>query len=110
MSGAGGEAAGPHGAGPPGRGEAIALYVHVPFCVRRCHYCDFAVTRVAEAPVDEWLDCLEAELDGWRSRCDPGDAVRLDTIFVGGGTPSLLGARGVERLGALLGRCFRWDP
>lgn len=92
------------------RDRPIALYVHVPFCLRRCHYCDFAVTRVSEAPVDEWLACLEGELEGRSRRGQQVDGVVLDTIFLGGGTPSLLGARGVERLAAVLARFFRWDP
>jgi oxygen-independent coproporphyrinogen-3 oxidase len=92
-----------------GRGD-LALYVHVPFCIRRCHYCDFAVTRVREAPVDEWLACLALELEGRRARGELVGTPFLDTIFVGGGTPSLLGAAGVEELAALLARHFCWDP
>lgn len=95
----------------PGEGgPALALYVHVPFCVRRCHYCDFAVSRVKEAPVDEWLACLTRELDVRRERGELIGTPELDTIFVGGGTPSLLGARGVAALAELLARHFRWDP
>jgi len=110
MSGAG---AGPRSRDPVearGGTETLALYIHVPFCVRRCHYCDFAVTRVKAAPVGEWLSCLAMELEARRACGDIAGEPVLDTIFVGGGTPSLLGAGGVEALAALLSRHFRWDP
>ena len=88
----------------------LALYIHVPFCVRRCHYCDFAVTRSTEPPVSEWLNCLAQDLAEWSEELDAGGPLRLDTIFVGGGTPSLLGGAGMESLAELLTGHFEWDP
>ncbi len=79
-----------------GHGAPLALYVHVPFCVHRCHYCDFAVTRSAEPPVDEWLACVEQDLTQWKVELETPGPFRLDTVFVGGGTPSLLGGPGME--------------
>jgi oxygen-independent coproporphyrinogen-3 oxidase len=93
----------------PRESSALALYVHVPFCARRCHYCDFAVTAVEEPPIDEWLASIEVDLLEWRKELGGTDLPRLDTIFVGGGTPTLLGARGMEALGVLLSRNFSWD-
>ena len=71
------------------------LYVHVPFCARRCSYCDFSIAVRRETPVDEYLSALAAEL---RLRF-AGDAPwELDTVYLGGGTPSRLGADGITRL------------
>lgn len=73
------------------------LYIHVPFCKRRCSYCDFAVQATSAPPVAAWLEATlsEAELvagdEGW-SRST------LDTLYVGGGTPSVLGAGVMDRL------------
>lgn len=82
------------------------LYVHAPFCARRCSYCDFAVHVARRPPVEAWLDAVEAELRlvfdarGWAT------PQRLDTLYVGGGTPSLLGAGAMARLAERLGRWF----
>jgi oxygen-independent coproporphyrinogen-3 oxidase len=86
------------------------LYIHVPFCVRRCGYCDFAVTATSSAPVDAWLDSIRAEL-ALRERAGQFIApVRLDTIYVGGGTPSMLGTGAMERLAGVLREFATWDP
>src|SRR5580700_3383086 len=65
-----------------------ALYVHVPFCFHKCHYCDFySITRQTPERMDRFVDLLLHEADFWaksRSRITP------KTIFFGGGTPSLL--------------------
>lgn len=80
-------------------GTAFGLYVHVPFCLTRCGYCDFNTYTPAElggVNPDAWLQVLGCELELAAARL--GGPV-ADTVFVGGGTPSLLGA---ERLCTLL--------
>ena len=77
------------------------VYVHVPFCARRCSYCDFAIAVRRTVPVDGFIAALEIEL---RMR-EPGS---VDTIYFGGGTPSLLGGGGVAR--ALDTVCARHAP
>jgi oxygen-independent coproporphyrinogen III oxidase len=66
------------------------LYVHVPFCARRCSYCDFSIAVRAATPVDEYLIALRSEL-----KLGAIDGVSLDTVYLGGGTPSRLGGVGV---------------
>ena len=76
-------------------GTAFGIYVHVPFCATRCGYCDFNTYTAAElggGSQDGWLTALRLELRRGAAACGP---VRVDTVFVGGGTPSLLGARGL---------------
>lgn len=70
-----------------------SLYIHFPFCVHRCHYCDFSVHRTARPPVDEWIECLRREARTWFLGTGWPAPHRLETLFVGGGTPSLIGAR-----------------
>lgn len=85
------------------------LYLHVPFCARRCSYCDFAVTALREPPVSAWLDAIEGELaqvvaaEGWEG------PLRLQTLYVGGGTPSLLGPGAMAALRRRLEPYLAWD-
>jgi putative oxygen-independent coproporphyrinogen III oxidase len=71
------------------------LYIHVPFCARRCSYCDFSIAVRSTTPVDEYITGLRSELDGLRGNLD---GTTLDTIYLGGGTPSRLGGIGIETL------------
>jgi len=75
----------------------FGVYVHVPFCATRCGYCDFNTYTAGElgssASPASWLDGLRAELD--LAARVLGSPPRADTVFVGGGTPSLLGADGL---------------
>ncbi len=87
---------------PPAPRAIRSVYVHAPFCARRCFYCDFAV-KVASADRDAWLSALTAEV-----RALEREGVfllddTLDTLYVGGGTPSLLGATAMEGLLAVIG-------
>jgi oxygen-independent coproporphyrinogen-3 oxidase len=69
--------------------------VHVPFCGRRCSYCDFSIAVRPAVPADEYLDGICVELD---RRYPPGLPWTVETIYLGGGTPSRLGGDGVARL------------
>src|SRR5438067_10829587 len=78
----------------------LGLYVHVPFCAKRCGYCSFNTAPLADGAMARYLEALHREIDllgaiAWSRR------VRLSTIFLGGGTPSLLPA---QDLAAMLER------
>lgn len=92
-------------AGPP-----RSLYVHVPFCARRCHYCDFSVARASRPPVAAFLDALTVDMEQWFRSSAWTERLELDTLFIGGGTPSLLGADGMRQLAERLSERFQWDP
>jgi oxygen-independent coproporphyrinogen-3 oxidase len=73
-------------------GTAFGIYVHVPFCATRCGYCDFntyTASELGDSTPDGWLAALRTEL---ALAADRVGGVAVDTVFVGGGTPSLLGA------------------
>jgi oxygen-independent coproporphyrinogen-3 oxidase len=79
-------------------GHPFGVYVHVPFCITRCGYCDFNTYTPAElggVNPDAWLQALRAELALAAARLD---APTVNTVFVGGGTPSLLGGERLARL------------
>ncbi|MEJ2856668.1 MULTISPECIES: radical SAM family heme chaperone HemW [unclassified Saccharothrix] len=75
----------------------FGVYVHVPFCATRCGYCDFNTYTAGElgtsASPQSWLEGLRRELD--LAAGVLGTPPPVDTVFVGGGTPSLLGASGL---------------
>jgi putative oxygen-independent coproporphyrinogen III oxidase len=78
-------------------GGPFGIYIHVPFCATRCGYCDFNTYTPAElggANPDGWLAALRAELGLAAARL--GSPPAVDTVFVGGGTPSLLGGAGLK--------------
>ncbi len=84
------------------------VYVHVPFCARRCSYCDFAIAVRRVVPVDDYLRALASELEVRRGSLDV--AAPIDTLYLGGGTPSRLGGLGVARAVALLRATFPLAP
>lgn len=69
-----------------------AAYVHIPFCAHHCGYCDFAVVEGRDDLIDRYLDALRLDL------ARLGSPRPVDTIFVGGGTPSHLTEHQLERL------------
>ncbi len=78
-------------------GRPFGVYIHVPFCATRCGYCDFNTYTPAEsggANPDGWLEALRTELA--MAAHHLGSAPAVDTVFVGGGTPSLLGGDGLR--------------
>lgn len=98
------------GSEPAGPGERPrSLYVHVPFCVRRCSYCDFAVQATSEAPTQAWLDAVVTEMrlrrdaEGWDA------PLALDTVYLGGGTPSMLAPSAMAKLRERLAPYAEWN-
>jgi len=81
---------------PPWRWPRAA-YVHIPFCARKCGYCDFASLAGAEDSADRYLSALAREIE--MSLPEPQ---KVATIFVGGGTPTRLSGRQLSRLTAIL--------
>jgi oxygen-independent coproporphyrinogen-3 oxidase len=74
------------------------IYVHVPFCVRKCGYCDFYSVAGGEEERDRYPGLVEREMD-LLLRTFPGEAgVPADTVYVGGGTPTVLGPERLVRL------------
>lgn len=71
-----------------------AVYIHIPFCTNKCHYCDFNSYVLKGQPVEAYLDALEREMEATVREKPPG-IVR--TVFVGGGTPTVLTPPQMER-------------
>ncbi|MBE4575995.1 YggW family oxidoreductase [Vibrio navarrensis] len=79
---------------------ALSLYVHIPWCVQKCPYCDFNSHAVKETiPEQQYILALLEDLDRDIEKYRLNDAPRpLHSIFIGGGTPSLISAEGIAQL------------
>lgn len=74
------------------------LYVHVPFCARRCVYCDFAIAVRRETPNEEFVAAIGREWETWKQHPAWVRSPVIDTIYFGGGTPSRLAPEAIARL------------
>jgi len=90
--------------GPSLNIDARSAYVHVPFCRHRCGYCNFTLVAGRDYLVDRFLAAIETELQP----LPPG--IELDTLYLGGGTPSRLGNEALIRLKQILDSRFLLRP
>lgn len=79
----------------------VGIYIHIPFCVAKCHYCDFVSRPLSPGALEPYLDALEREI-----AAAPEAGRRAGTVFFGGGTPSLLDGRQLARLLAAVRSAF----
>ena len=73
----------------------LGLYLHIPFCIQKCGYCDFLSAPAGREEREAYVQALEKEI---RSYGDFAGSYRVSTVFVGGGTPSCLEASQTERI------------
>ena len=74
--------------------KELELYIHIPFCVRKCEYCDFLSGPAGKQAQREYMEALFREIDGTEKFED----YEVSTIFIGGGTPSVLPGEWIEEL------------
>ena len=88
--------------------EVAGLYIHIPFCRSRCIYCDFYSTTLPQAWQGPYVEALGREME-IRANEEAGKLGRIGTVYIGGGTPSLLTGEALERLFALVARHYRLE-
>jgi oxygen-independent coproporphyrinogen-3 oxidase len=76
----------------------VHLYLHVPFCARRCSYCDFAIAVRRQVPSRAYADAVLSEWSKWQGHHAWDLSREIETIYLGGGTPSLLDPRELDRI------------
>lgn len=81
--------------------KSLGLYIHVPFCERKCRYCDFISFAGRESDVKPYVNALLVEMRTWKEWVRE---YKIDTIFIGGGTPTFLHEGEIEQI---LLECFR---
>lgn len=73
--------------------KKIGLYIHIPFCKNKCPYCDFFSIKINNEEMDKYVDKVIERLDKYSK-----DDIILDTVYLGGGTPSTLGTKRLAKL------------
>ncbi|WP_273003463.1 radical SAM family heme chaperone HemW [Acetomicrobium hydrogeniformans] len=86
----------------------LSLYVHVPFCVRKCPYCAFYSVVSKASEIDKFMNCLDEELKLWTALA--GGKIKAQTLYIGGGTPTVLNCCQWERLISSLERYVDFLP
>jgi len=76
----------------------VHLYIHVPFCARRCSYCDFAIAVRRDTPSVAFVDAVLREWHGWQADPIWGHSPEIRTVYFGGGTPSRLAPDQLSRV------------
>lgn len=84
-------------------GKKLGLYVHIPFCIRKCNYCDFLSFPGNEEVQGQYVQTLVQEMEGWREKVRSYD---VDTVFIGGGTPSILSVSNMDKIFGGITDCF----
>ena len=84
----------------------LELYVHIPFCVQKCAYCDFLSAPANDAGKAEYVDALKKEIQRHR---EIALSYQVSSVFVGGGTPSILSYEQMEEIFQMLRQVFTID-
>lgn len=71
--------------------DKLGLYIHIPFCQKKCHYCDFLTYTDQDGKINDYVDYLIKEIKMYEK-----DNIVIDTIYIGGGTPSYLDEKKME--------------
>ena len=83
--------------------KPLGLYVHIPFCVKKCNYCDFLSAPADDATKKRYVDALCKEIEGYKALTKDYE---LATIYFGGGTPSILEVSFIEQVLSVIRKCF----
>ena len=95
--------------------KEIGLYVHIPFCKRKCYYCDFFSKTDKESVWEEYINSLQKEIKHYATeneilyKHDLENKIKLKTIYIGGGTPSIIDANLIKDLIVTIKKCFDVD-
>ena len=74
--------------------KELGLYIHIPFCKQKCYYCDFVSYAKNEKFFERYIEALLEEMNNFFDNND----VEIKTIYIGGGTPSIIDAKYIEKI------------
>ena len=85
------------------RNESTSLYIHIPFCKNKCYFCSFVVSIGKEHQIDSYLESVSKEAGYYKDTF-------VETIYIGGGTPSFMNHGQLERLIRIIRENFKFTP
>lgn len=71
----------------------VGIYIHIPFCIRKCDYCDFISFEKCSNKVNEYIEALLCEIENY-----PENNFNINTIYIGGGTPSYIDCEYIKKI------------
>ncbi|HZK33115.1 MAG TPA: radical SAM family heme chaperone HemW [Tissierellaceae bacterium] len=83
--------------------KSVSLYIHIPFCVSKCYYCDFSSFANMEDKIEDYMNSLVIELDLYKEKLED---YNIKTIFIGGGTPTSIDPKHIAKLLAFITNNF----
>ncbi len=84
--------------------KEIGIYIHIPFCKQKCKYCDFVSFSDKEIYINDYIECILKELKSFSEKVELNyingvdDLVKINTIYIGGGTPSIISEKYIEKI------------
>ena len=75
--------------------KELGIYIHIPFCVRKCFYCDFVSYAKKESVQKKYIEALQKEILNWKKS---NKDVKIKTIYIGGGTPSCIDSKFITEI------------
>lgn len=87
--------------------KRLSLYIHIPFCVQKCRYCDFFSAAASAQEKHQYTELLCREIRSWGRMLR--EKYSVYTIFIGGGTPTCLSAEQLQKIGAAIRESFDCD-
>ena len=87
--------------------NTIELYIHIPFCVKKCFYCDFLSFRALASDHEAYVDQLVREIRARGAFCQE---LTVATVFIGGGTPTVMEPELIRRIMEAVGENFTLEP
>lgn len=85
--------------------KSIGLYIHIPFCQNKCPYCDFYSVKYDDVLIDSYIDKLIQEIRLWSKKV----SVSIDTVYLGGGTPGIIGTKRIIKIIDTIKSCFKLE-
>jgi oxygen-independent coproporphyrinogen-3 oxidase len=88
--------------------EPVSIYIHIPFCPYLCHYCYYYKHKVTEddPEISSYLELLQREIELFKEKVS--NKIQVKNIYIGGGTPSLLNVKAIERLMKIINKNFHF--